>query len=557
MKLVWHIVRKDFRRHWLGYLLWLGLLAAKVALCAKALTIASADAEWFDRLQLYYGLTTVIAAVTGFLLAASFALDDELVGTRMFWATRPISGLRLLAAKSIGLALFFVAVPVLVWVPWWLYCGSGAWELYQSVAILGFTHGLPVLLALLVSALTGKSSRFLLLLLSAVLLFMLTSLFGAARIFIAPSVPTDVALARDIMAMLFWAGSVFGAIWFQYRTRRAAWSTAIVVTGIGLGIWALEVWPWAFTQAWRGENRSDASVEAVEVRWISLHWPTTTSNRAVAPGFARLQATFQVRGISEKLRLRGGRARLTLTWPDGTRNVQEVGLMSAEPDWVARSLLDIGPDIQLTDPETNAFREQRIAEAKAKREKGELPPSSDAGSFVVLTGDLIVPFSQAERLDRERPVCHADVRLDFRRTIVQLEIPLAVGAEAAGRGARVRVVADLYERRLKPVTPNVYGSYAVVHYDAVRETWLNIAFLRQCGAMSVQSGGRSVRRTLIPMLTPFARETLVLKRPLLRRGDEWEPAPCSEETPRLAVASYEGLVHAQRQCTLTSEQPSR
>lgn len=556
MKLVWHIIRKDLRRHWLGYFIWLGMLVAKIALCAKALTSASADAEWFERLQLYYGLTAAIASVTGFLLAASFALDDELVGSRMFWSTRPISGLRLLAAKSIGLVLFFVAVPVLVWVPWWLYCGSGVRELYVAAMMMVLTHGVPTLLALLVSALTGKSSRFLLLLLSALLLSMVTGLLSTGRTFALSPEPIDVALARDIMALLLCAGGVFGAIGLQYRTRRTGWSTLVLVVGFGLGIWALKAWPWAFTQTWRGETKSDVGVEAVELRLVSLSRPTETSQLSLPPDLARLRLKFNARGVPEEVRFSSGRARVTLTFPDGSYVVQETRLRSTAPEWIARSTLGVGPDIQLTDPETKAFVQQRIAEAKAKRGATEVPQVGVASPSIELTGDLIVLLTQAERFERERPDCRAEVELGFRRPVVQLETPLMVDAEAAGRGARVRVVADLLASKLKDVSNE--ESYAVVHYDAVHESWLNAIYQRSSGAMTVRSGPRIVGKgPFFVHLAPFSREIVTHQRPKVRRGEAWVLAPGADEVPTLVVASYEGNLDAQRQCVLPAEQGSR
>ncbi|MBX3735913.1 MAG: hypothetical protein KF715_04415 [Candidatus Didemnitutus sp.] len=531
------------------------MLAAKVALCAKALTIASADAEWFDRLQLYYGLTTVIAAVTGFLLAASFALDDELVGTRMFWATRPISGLRLLAAKSIGLALFFVAVPVLVWVPWWLYCGCGAWELFKGAAEVGIAHGLATLMALLVSALTGKSSRFLLLLLSVLLLSLLAGILAAGRTFARPLVSPDVLLAREILVLLLCGSGVLGAIWLQYRMRRTAWSTALVVAWVGLGIWAFKAWPLAFTQSWRGETWSDAGLESVDARWVSLVRSTTNDRVQVAPGYARFELKFQVRNVPETVRLSSGQARVSLFWPDGKKIVQDPRLRTAEPTWIARSKLGVGADIRETDTETKAFTEMRISEFRAKRGFNEKPRAPDGAPYIELTGDIYLPLELANRLGGEVPKSNADVRLDFRRPALHLETPLVVGAEAAGDGARVCVLADITPPKDK--NPHAERSYSVAHYEAARDNWLNVVFQRGTGAMNVRTSRSRSGNSPFGLLAPFAWETLSLQVPRVRRGDVWVPAPGADEVPTLVVASYEGITRAQRQCVLTNEPPSR
>lgn len=553
MKLVWHIVRKDFRRHWIPYLLWVGLLVAKIVICVQAL--ASSEAERVERLQLAYGLTTAIAAVTGFLLAASFALEDELVGARMFWATRPISGLRLLAAKGIGLGLFFVVVPVLVWMPWWLSCCGGGWALWAGAMSVVFVHGLAALTALFTAALTGKSSRLLLLLLTALLLLLVAGLFSAGRYLEAPVVDSDVSLAREIAAAVLIAAGVLGAVWCQYRTRRTVLSTTLVTAGVVLGIWAGRAWPWAFTQSWRGETMSDAGVEAVEVRWVSLTRSTTADKFQLAPGYARFQLRLEVRNVPEWLRLAGGRARISLIWPDGRKVIQNPGLRATESAWVARSMLGVGPDIRSTDEETKAFREKKTADAKAVRAKDRNMPQVDRGDFVELTGDLFVPVELADRLSWQRPECKADVRLGFRRPVPQLEAPLVAGAEAVGGGARVRVLSDGGDRKEK--TQTTQDVYSIVHYDAFNESWLNAVLQRSTGVVSVQNKPRTARGLWFVVLAPFSLESVSFDRPRVRRGEAWELAPGANETPTLAVAYYDRTIRAQRQCGLTLPVPGQ
>lgn len=547
MNLVWHIVRKDLRRHWPAYLIWIGLLLAKVAICASVFSPASADAEWFERMQVVYGTATVIAGVTGFLLAASFALDDELVGSNMFWATRPISGLRLLAAKVAGALLLFMIVPVVVWLPWWLWCGSGVRELWVNGVFVLFAQGIVTGLAVLIAALTGRSSRFLLLLLSALLGCLLIGLIGGGRRYLIPPAPEAVLLMRNIIGASLWAVTLVAVLGHQYRTRRTLVSCLLAVGGVGLGIGAFQAWPWALTNSWKGEISSDVGTEAVQVEFASAFIPTTAARVAVLPGYERLSVTFRVRQVPAELRLLGGRTQLTLRWPDGERFVGEVRLNSSEPKWIARAALGIKPSPAQSDPETRAYQQQLIDQARARKNelaKADAPPDW----FIELKGDLIIPRALAGRFSQEHPECSADVRLSFTRPQVRIEVPLAVGARGAGDGVRVEVVGE------QPATPGApkpdSAQFTVVSFVSRSESVLYASLQRASGAMQVQEGTPDTGR-LGAKFSRLDRRQVWLRLPTVRRGEAWAPAPGSDGPLTLAVATYEsGRLHAHRQCAL-------
>src|SRR5882724_1199119 len=169
MKLTWHIVKKDFQRLWVPLALWSLLLAAKVAigwtmLEGSSVTLgwsANAEQMWLNRMTLYSNLLIALDILVNYVLAGVLIHEDALLGTQLFWRTRPISGARLLGAKLLGAALMFGAVPVLVWLPWWLHCSYGRAQIASAVIEVLFWQMLITLPALLMAALTDQFGRFL------------------------------------------------------------------------------------------------------------------------------------------------------------------------------------------------------------------------------------------------------------------------------------------------------------------------------------------------------------------------------------------------------------
>lgn len=161
MRLVWHMVRTDVRRMWLPLMFWVFLLAAKNELGAFMSAGAGVDAVQFEALGFWVYALAGFGALVNFVLVALLVQDDALVGTRMFWATRPIAGGRLLAAKLIGAALMFGVLPVVVSLRWWIVCGYDAKEIARAVVAMLDCQIVVVLPALVLAAITENVNRFL------------------------------------------------------------------------------------------------------------------------------------------------------------------------------------------------------------------------------------------------------------------------------------------------------------------------------------------------------------------------------------------------------------
>ena len=118
MKITWHIVKKDFRRLQVPLVFWALLLVAQILIGVRLLHGDGDNLEWFGRLGLYGNLFFALDLIVTYVLVAMLIHDDPLVGSRVFWLTRPISGARLLGAKLLGIVLMFGVLPVLIWLPW-------------------------------------------------------------------------------------------------------------------------------------------------------------------------------------------------------------------------------------------------------------------------------------------------------------------------------------------------------------------------------------------------------------------------------------------------------
>ena len=159
MKLVLHMVRKDFLRLRWPLAGWLVLVAAKLGL-GFALVLGADLLGWKnDSMTSVVVGGFVLERVMTFVLVAMLVLEDALVGSTQFWTTRPISGARLLAAKLAGGLLLLWLPEVLLTLPWWLTCGFGgremAWAMFELLVVLG-TVAVP---AALVASLTDMPSR--------------------------------------------------------------------------------------------------------------------------------------------------------------------------------------------------------------------------------------------------------------------------------------------------------------------------------------------------------------------------------------------------------------
>jgi hypothetical protein len=163
MKLILHMVWKDMRRLRLPLTLWVLFMAAKLLFFAFiAGVIGHPNLDWLSRVGYMRELILdfIVEPLIAYFLVAFLVYDDPLADRDAFWVTRPISGGRLLAAKAIGAALMFVALPVIVDLPWWVACGFGSHEIFWSAFAMTVMYSIVVIVGMACASATNGFPRY-------------------------------------------------------------------------------------------------------------------------------------------------------------------------------------------------------------------------------------------------------------------------------------------------------------------------------------------------------------------------------------------------------------
>ncbi len=118
MRLLWHIVKKDFRHLWLGVVMVWVLATARIWI-GFAMTRGDGSDAW-HRVELEWARTTLTYLM--WLLEATIAvwlvLEDGAARAGWWW-TRPVRSGQMVTAKLTALVGFFWIPITLVSVPWW------------------------------------------------------------------------------------------------------------------------------------------------------------------------------------------------------------------------------------------------------------------------------------------------------------------------------------------------------------------------------------------------------------------------------------------------------
>ena len=104
MKLIWHIVKKDIRRFWIGIVLLVGLTGLKLLLIGGVFRVGMPK-EWSTRMMQYQIMLLVAELILSFFVAAAIVQEDPVSESGAFWQNLPITRLQLLAAKFSGVIL--------------------------------------------------------------------------------------------------------------------------------------------------------------------------------------------------------------------------------------------------------------------------------------------------------------------------------------------------------------------------------------------------------------------------------------------------------------------
>ena len=289
MNLVWHIVKKDLRALRWPLVVWVALISAKLAMGVLLLTTSTPGEE--ELFQTLDGLAKMLAGAEclGVVLVAALIQEDLLVGTTAFWATRPISGGRLLAAKLLTLGIIFGVLPVLVTVPWWLACHLSFTTMLAAATETLALQFLVVVLGLVCAVVTDSLGRFFLWTLAFLAAIPLTGAIVAYTLNrMNAVVPPDLGTTRVVLGLGV-AGLIIAAVvTHQFLTRRTWRSIGMIGAGIAV-VMAIELlWPWAWGL--------DASWNRMLARRAEEAWPAG----ATPAGLTFTVDNAEIRGRADK-----------------------------------------------------------------------------------------------------------------------------------------------------------------------------------------------------------------------------------------------------------------
>ena len=308
MNLTLHLIRKDLRHFRAATFFWAILVAAQVILTNRLLSAGPTDSDWYMLMCGFVNLLYVLGLVFGYLFAGMIVLTDAPAGSVSHWQTRPISGGRLLVAKTIGCLLILGALPLALWLPWWIYCGFGFGGTVEAAALILAATLSPVVVGVALAAVVDQVGRFMVLtmiLVAAFIVFALTAL-----------VPTTVAPTllgtRFLLGLACLLATALIATIVQYRTRQVVKSGAMLIAGVVaiLLIWAW--WPldlialtgWNLLYQW---NESQAALPGAEK--IEGHiWRAEVGSRNNKDGVAEpfITVYLGLTGVPEEVFVAGG-----------------------------------------------------------------------------------------------------------------------------------------------------------------------------------------------------------------------------------------------------------
>jgi len=366
MKLAWHIIAKDLRRHQLPYGLWLCLLFAKQGALALGFSDWSADAEWFDRLQMGSMVLSVVEGAVAFLLVGSWVMEDPLVGSTQFWVTRPIAGRRLLAAKLLGVVLGFVVVPLLIAMTGWIVCGLSGLELGRQFVWSGTLQLALVAAAFVLAAVSDRGNRFLVVLLGSVVVLVALGPV-VAKLFTVYPETRALALTRATVGSCLIVAAVITAVWLQFTRRNVLLGAACLLSGVVAGVSACNQFPVELFGGWQTTPRELPEARNVELVLSHMQPTQPPSSVKIPQGQRWIQVVCTVRNLPEHLRLRvTSFGRFSFIAADGRRHDVERSFLAATiPDndtYDARAAAGIRPYVFDDDAETKAEIGQRIEE---------------------------------------------------------------------------------------------------------------------------------------------------------------------------------------------------
>lgn len=528
MKLILHIVRKDFRRMRWPLAGWLTVVLARLGI-GFSLVLKGGFGGMTDlQLDSLTGALLALDLLLTFVLTAMLVQEDALVGETQFWLTRPISGMRLLAGKLTGWFLLLWLPAFAVTLPWWLTCGFGGREIFWA-ALEMFALQLAVSApAALVAAVTDSLSRFLLW--AFVLVFAVGTAPMVLMTLVASRSQIAASLAGVVGGLAVLLLTAVGVLVRQYRRRGLVSSVVWLGGGAALSVLVAAAFPGGLITSSLKPKWTDWHSERVEGVTLA-QWSSYADKPIANRSEVWLHTEFEVKGLPPELAVSGGQTGTqTWRWPDGPVITRSMWVNAYAGLGSLRKALGMAEPQR--DEETEKYEAQRQAEYHAKFGLGQnRQPSPPAWAEV--QADLLP--SMLTRIQRTPPAYEATVQLRLLRPEIWSEVSVNIFGWQAHAAHGIHVGKFLFKdepgkmsasKSAEVDLPLVATMPDFLWDETFEQNWFD--WRNRGGLYIVNRVGRDVQSSSLssdPRVTiasvGIRRETVQIWQPKVRRGDKW------------------------------------
>lgn len=460
MKLICHIIRKDIVRERWALLLWVLLLVGQAAIGLRLLGDPGYNKDWIEKGQIVNGILVFLQVLLGYMLVARLVHADALLGTEMFWATRPISRGRLLVAKALGAVLVFGLLPVVLLAPWWLWCGFTGRDLFWSGVDTFGWQLLMIAPAFLIASMTRELGR---LLLWTILLFVFLMIWAVVLENVFKTGKTENDPTNQFL------GVVYSRVWLsclaflvcsaalathQYLTQRLVRSIGLTVAGLGVvvlvGLCTQDNWTMPLARLPLKAPAPEVAAALAAVRVEAGRGLPDTHVKVRVGTEQRLLTEHYFLGLPPGTGVAGGTGRQTWRWADGQR-IRRYGFvgggwMSAEP--FLRQAYGLAKPAE--DPETGIWRQERQEELQQKvaanraargveapKAFHRVPSARPEPRTMMYAG---VPAALIPKAKTESPAYEATLNYVVTQPVIVAELPLQAGARGGQDSLSARLI---------------------------------------------------------------------------------------------------------------------
>jgi hypothetical protein len=316
-----HVMRKDaLRLRWM-LVLWLAVLAARVASMVSGWNPTDDLSRTELALLMSSRMMTFVELLLAALITTRLVHEEPLVGPTAFWLTRPYHRGSLLGAKLSFLLVVLVVLPLLADLATMASLGAGTRALVAEGPLRAIDYLGTVLPLMVIAAITPSLSAFVLTVVgiagtglsAAALASLARTLWPAEPGSYAPPGVPDATPGVVMLAMYLCTG--LAVVAYQYHRRGRQGAALLAGAGLAATLVVPQIWPWSFARAEGYEPGTWAATAA------AVHDPSWDIEGAVPPGRGasgrRLMARVTLSGAPPEITVASTGVRGTLRMPDG------------------------------------------------------------------------------------------------------------------------------------------------------------------------------------------------------------------------------------------------